>query len=192
MRIFIIVFLAGFMLACGGNTSPDGQETSQQQGQQSNFEGAAQKIIANWGRLEQDVVAIQKKVIDAKEDWAGSYEEMQYPQSTIDQLPAEDQKKLTFIYGGAQKQGKDFDVIINEVNSWTTLWENQKTKFNRFKNRVDANEEISGEELGTLDYEISQSSAKVKAWNDKLNKMKAETVLLYNTVNGIIVKSELN
>ena len=198
MRILLFIGFILFIASCSdAPTSASGneQETAAQTENATTLipAGSADKFFEDWDKLVLQVESIQQSVVEEKANWQSSYEEMQYPEAVIAQLTEEDQKKVEAIIAGASEKGKDFDLLVTEVQNWESSWVDQQRIAEQMEKRAaDGTLEAASADFKNLQEMVLDTRQKLQDWRTRLNKYKSESVLFYNTVNGIIVSSGAN
>lgn len=196
MRIFVFIYVILLFVSCSETPSSNNSQltTAQKENPPATASTAsADSFFENWDKLALQVESIQKSVVEEKTNWQTSYEEMQYPESVISQLTDENRKKIEAILAGAAEKGKDFDLLVTEVKNWESSWIDQQRIAEQLEQRAEAGTlEAASADFEKLQEMVLDTRQKLQDWRTRLNKYKSESVLFYNTVNGIIVSSGAN
>ena len=200
MKLFSAIVLSLLLLGCNNSKSDPGTDTNtpaetnaHTPNNTSTTTGqSGDNILTSFKNLEIQYNDIKKRVKDEKEKWKTSNEEMQYPESTIQSLSEENQKKLAVLYEGARNQGERYDALINEVDAWSSAWEDMEYRASLIRKNTDSGENLDNQELTQMNQKILESRQKIQDWSNRLSKLKTETVLIYNSINGIVVSSTVN
>ena len=199
MKLFSAICLISLLISCSNpetnsNTTADPNTTTNANSNTSNTTPPqnsqnSNAILTSFNNLEIQFKDIQKRVTEERENWTKSYEEMQYPESTIQSLSEENQKKLSVLYQGARNQGERYQALIDEVSEWNSNWKDIQYRANLIKEKTDKEENVDAQNLAVMDQKIQEARQKIQDWNNRLSNLKAETVLIYNSINGIVISS---
>jgi hypothetical protein len=194
----ILVFIGFILLIASCSDAPasgNEQETTVQKEGATTLipASSADKFFEDWDKLVLQVESIQQNVVEERANWQSSYEEMQYPETVVSQLTEENRKKVEAIIAGASEKGKDFDLLVTEVQNWESSWVDQQRIAEQMEKRAaDGTLEAASADFKNLQEMVLDTRQKLQDWRTRLNKYKSESVLFYNTVNGIIVSSGAN
>lgn len=145
-------------------------------------------VLSDWEKMGSEVERISGRIADELESWDKSVEDMEYPESATAQLSDIDKKKLELVIGSSKQVTDKFEAISTEFNAWKTIWDRDQTDFQELKAKL---ENETAKDKYQAEFEVLQNttrdySRKLKDWENRLNAVKAESVLILNSVNGII------